>query len=80
VAGATHYDVVTTLASGAQLRTRTRRTAVTIARVTASSAGSVAVRATATLRQGGVRSARFRASGRRAATRFEPLLRFGRKR
>ena len=80
VAGATGYDVVTTLASGDQRKTRTRRNSITIARVLRSTGGTVAVRPTATLRDGAARSARFRATARHVLKRFEPLLRFGRSR
>ena len=75
VPGATRYEVVATAASGEQRVTRTARTTATLARVPSASGGVVAVRATATLRQGATRTVPFRASGPRARTRFGPLPR-----
>lgn len=73
VAGATRYDVIATLASGAQRATTTRRPSATLTGITASSGGRVAVRGVASMRQGGLRTARFRATKPPARTRFGPL-------
>ena len=63
VSDATHFDVVTTLASGEQRKARTRKNKITIARVPTSSPGRVAVRATGPQREGRVPApARFRAT------------------
>ena len=74
---AARYEVVTTLASGEQRITRTRRASVTISRVARASGGKVTVRAIDSLRQGRPASVRFRATARRASTRFGPLPRVG---
>lgn len=79
VPGATRYDVVATLTSGAQRTMRTRRSGATIGRVSATSGGRVAVRAVASMRQGAVRTAGFRATARRARTRFGPLPKLPRR-
>ena len=75
VAGATAYDVVVTAASGEQRRKHTTAAAVVLAGITRSSAGTVAVRATAPQRQGDPRTAPFRPNAARAPTRFGPLPR-----
>jgi hypothetical protein len=75
VAEAERYEIVTTLASGGQRITRTRRTAATISRVARDSGGTVTVRAVAPMRQGQATTARFRAGGPPSPTRFGPLPR-----
>jgi len=75
VSGATSYTVLTTLATGAQRATTTRRNSATIRPVTPTSGGLVAVRAVASMRQGSVRTARFKATAPPAPTRFGPLPR-----
>lgn len=75
VRGATSYEVLTTLATGAQRATTTRRNSATIRPVTPTSGGLVAVRAVASMRQGSVRTARFKATAPPAPTRFGPLPR-----
>jgi hypothetical protein len=75
VAGAARYDVGTTLATGDQRKTSTRRNTLTIKRVTRSSGGRVTVRATASMRKGPARSGRFRATAPRPRTRLGPLPR-----
>lgn len=77
VEGATRYEVITTLASGPQRRLSTRRVTTTIAAVTRGSGGRVTVRAVASMQQGSLRTARFRAVGPRAKTRLGPLPRPG---
>jgi len=73
VPGATRYEVIATAASGEQRTARTARRAATIRGLPTGSGGRVTVRATATLRQGAGRTAVFRATTRRAPTRFGPL-------
>lgn len=75
VSGATSYTVLTTLATGAQRAKTTRRNSATIRPVTPTSRGLVAVRAVASMRQGSVRTARFKATAPPAPTRFGPLPR-----
>lgn len=75
VAGAARYDVVVTSKSGAQRAVTTRSDAASIRRVSRSSAGRVSVRATAPMRAGTPRTARYRAAGRRAPTRVRRLPR-----
>jgi hypothetical protein len=70
---AARYEVVVTLSNGGQRMMRTRRNAISVAGVTPTSGGRVAVRAVGPMRQGKVRSVRFRATARRAPTRFGPL-------
>lgn len=79
VAGASRYDVVTTLATGRQRTTRTRHTAIAIRGVARVSGGRVSVRAAASMRRSALRSARFRATARRPRT-LGPLLRLRRGR
>jgi len=78
VAGATRYEIVTTLTSGVQRITRTRHPNATISPVARASGGRVTVRAIAPLRQGRATAARLRASARRKSTRFGPLPRLKR--
>ena len=73
VAEAERYEIVTTLATGGQRTTSTRRTAVTITHVARDSGGTVTVRAVAPMRQGAGRITRFRATAPPAKTRFGPL-------
>jgi hypothetical protein len=73
VAQAERYEVVTTLADGAQRITRTRRPSVTLARVPASSSGEVRVSAIAPMRERNAATARFRATAQRKAPRFKQL-------
>ncbi len=73
VADAARYELVTTLNSGEQRITRTRRPAATITRVARSSGGRVTVRAIAPMRQGQAAAARFRATAPRTSPRFRPL-------
>jgi hypothetical protein len=78
VAGASRYDVVTTLTNGAQQTIQTRRHSVTIRHVSPASGGRVSVRALASMRQGAARTTRFRATAPRARTRFGRLPRLQR--
>jgi streptogramin lyase len=78
VAGATRYEIVTTLTSGVQRIARTRRASATISPVARASGGRVTVRAIAPMRQGRATAAPFRASGPRTSTRFGPLPRLKR--
>ena len=71
VAEADRYELVTTLASGGQRVTRTRRTAVTLRSIARDSVGTVAVRAVAPMREA-ARTDRFRATDK-TRTRFGPL-------
>jgi hypothetical protein len=73
VAGAASYELVTTLASGEQRITSTRRPTATISPVTRSSGGRVTIRAVAPMREGRATAARFAATAPRKATRFGPL-------
>jgi len=73
VAEAERYEIVTTLATGGQRTTSTRRTAVTITHIARDSGGTVTVRAVAPMRQGAGRTTRFRATAPPAKTRFGPL-------
>ena len=73
VAEAERYEIVTTLATGGQRTTSTRRTAVTITRVARDSGGTVTVRAVAPMREGAGRTTRFRATAPPAKTRFGRL-------
>jgi hypothetical protein len=73
VAGAASYELVTTLASGEQRITSTRRPTATISPVTRSSGGRVTIRAVAPMRDGRATAARFAATAPREATRFGPL-------
>jgi hypothetical protein len=75
VADAARYEIVTTLTSGEQRITRTRRLTATIGAVARASGGQVTVRATAPMRQGRSTTVRFRATAPRAPTRFGPLPR-----
>jgi streptogramin lyase len=79
VAGASWYDVVSTLTNGDQQIIHTRRRSVTIRRVTPSSGGRVSVRGVASMRQGAARTTRFRATAPRAPTRIGPLPRLKRR-
>ena len=74
VAEADRYELVTTLASGGQRVTRTRRTAVTLRSIARHSGGTVTVRAVAPMREGTARTDRFRAPAK-TRTRFGPLWR-----
>lgn len=78
VSGATRYEIVTTLRSGTQRITHTRRATAAISAVARASGGRVAVRAIAALRQGRATAVRFRASAPRRSTRFGPLPRLKR--
>lgn len=80
VAGARRYEVVATAASGVQRRTRTTRRTVTLKGLPTASGGRVAVRATASLRQGAGRTVVFRATTRRVPTRYGPLPKLRRPR
>jgi hypothetical protein len=71
VPGATRYDVVVTLKSGAQNLRTTRRTVLTLA-VRRSDGGRVQVRGVGYLRKGGTTTARF-AALEPAVTRIQPL-------
>ncbi len=73
VAEAERYEIVTTLATGGQRTTSTRRTAATITHIARDSGGTVTVRAVAPMRQGAGRITRFRATAPPAKTRFGPL-------
>ncbi len=73
VVDAARYELVTTLNSGGQRITRTRRPAATITRVARSSGGRVSVRAIAPMREGRAAAARFRATAPRTSPRFGPL-------
>lgn len=73
VTGAARYEVVATAASGEQRRTRTAKRTITLKGLPTGSGGQVAVRASASLRQGPRTTAVFRATTRRAPTRFGPL-------
>jgi len=75
VRGAQRYEVVLTLVSGEQRRLRTRGPRVTVRGVGRTSPGRIAVRATAAMRQGRTRSARFGASAPPPRTRVRPLPR-----
>ena len=79
VAGASRYDIVTTLATGRQRTSRTRRNLIAIHGVSRTSGGRVSVRAVASMRRGALRSVRFRATARRAPS-LGPLLRLRRGR
>ena len=79
VAGAERYELVTSLATGGQRVTSTRRLSAVVGAIPRASAGRVTVRAVAPMRRGAVHSARFRAVGPRAATRFGPLPRVPRR-
>jgi streptogramin lyase len=78
VTGATRYEIVTTLTSGVQRITRTRRHTATISPIARASGGKVTVRAIAPMRQGHAAAARFRANAPRSSTRFGPLPRLKR--
>ncbi len=73
VTGAARYEVVATAASGEQRSTRTAKRTITLKGLPTGSGGQVAVRASASLRQGPRTTAVFRATTRRAPTRFGPL-------
>jgi hypothetical protein len=72
---AQRYEVLTTLSSGGQRMTSTRRPSATIGSVARWNGGRVTVRAVAPMRQGRVTTARFRATAPRKTTRFGPLPR-----
>jgi len=71
--------VVVTAASGEQRRRHTAAATVALAGIPRSSGGTVVVRGTAPLRQGALRTARFRAGAPRPPTRFGPLPRLRRR-
>jgi hypothetical protein len=73
VRDATRYELVVTLANGAQRITSTRRPRARLNAVTRASGGRVTVRAIAPMRQSQATAVRFRATAPRAATRFGPL-------
>ncbi|MEA2422324.1 MAG: hypothetical protein QOF55_1423, partial [Thermoleophilaceae bacterium] len=75
VAGASWYDIVSTLTTGDQQTIQSPRHSVTIRHVAPASGGRVSVRAVAPMRRGAARSTHFRAIAPRPRTRFGPLPR-----
>ena len=79
VARAERYEIVTTLTSGGQRITRTRRTAVTITRARPRQRRPVTVRAIAPMRTDGQPPPAVRATGKRTWPRFGPLPKLKRR-